>query len=128
MGSCLFMWVLCAVMMGAVLQADEGWGQPVNRDQSLIVAAERNDLVAVQRLLKDGADVRVRDGQGRTALLAATAAHVGHANDREIPAARPPTSPWRYHLLSATIEHPPSKASASTIPDIGHGWEPPCRF
>lgn len=42
------------------------------RDQALIAAAERNDVEAVRQLLKEGASVRARDPQGRTALLAAT--------------------------------------------------------
>jgi uncharacterized protein len=45
----------------------------MNKDHTLITAAERNDMAVVRQLLKDGADVRARDGQGRTALLAATA-------------------------------------------------------
>lgn len=43
-----------------------------DRDQLLIAAAERGDLAEVQRLLKAGASVRAQDGQGRTALVAAT--------------------------------------------------------
>ncbi len=41
-------------------------------NQALIAAAERNDVEAVRRLLREGADVRARDSQGRTALMAAT--------------------------------------------------------
>ncbi len=46
-------------------------------DQALIEAAGRGDSVAVQRLLGEGASVTARDGQGRTALLAATHAAPG---------------------------------------------------
>lgn len=42
------------------------------RDQMLIAAAEKGDLPGVERLLAAGADVKARDGRGRTALLAAT--------------------------------------------------------
>ena len=44
----------------------------VAQDQALIVAAERGDAAAVQRLLRAGANVGARDSRGRTALLAAT--------------------------------------------------------
>ncbi len=42
------------------------------RDAGLIRAAEAGDAAAVKRLLGEGASVRARDGQGRTALVAAT--------------------------------------------------------
>jgi ankyrin repeat protein len=42
------------------------------RDAELIRAAEAGDAAAVQRLLAQGASVRARDAQGRTALVAAT--------------------------------------------------------
>lgn len=42
------------------------------RDRALIVAAEKGDAATVRRLLRAGADIRARDGRGRTALLAAT--------------------------------------------------------
>ncbi len=45
------------------------------RDIALIVASERGDAAAVTRLIEEGASIMARDGQGRTALLAAT-----HAN------------------------------------------------
>jgi hypothetical protein len=45
------------------------------RDQAMIAAAEKGDTAAVQRLLREGADVGARDARGRTALLAAA-----HAN------------------------------------------------
>jgi ankyrin repeat protein len=45
----------------------------MDKDLELIAAAERNDVPTVRRLLHDGADLRARDRQGRTALLAATA-------------------------------------------------------
>jgi ankyrin repeat protein len=43
-----------------------------NRDQPLIGAAEKGDLAAVERLIRDDASVMARDNRGRTALLAAT--------------------------------------------------------
>ncbi|HWK97536.1 MAG TPA: ankyrin repeat domain-containing protein [Pseudolabrys sp.] len=46
-------------------------------DQALIEAAGRGDTAAVRRLLEAGASVKARDGQGRTALLAATHAAPG---------------------------------------------------
>jgi ankyrin repeat protein len=51
------------------------WGQgplAVGRDADLIDAAGRGDADAVARLLAAGASPHGRDGQGRTALLAAT--------------------------------------------------------
>lgn len=45
----------------------------MDKSQALITAAEQNDVVAVQRLLQAGVDVRTQDARGRTALLAATA-------------------------------------------------------
>ena len=47
-------------------------GAQSDRDPSLIVAAGKGDLVAVERLIGEGAGVTARDGRGRTALLAAT--------------------------------------------------------
>ncbi len=41
-------------------------------DSALIAAAERGDAASVERLLKQGASAKARDGTGRTALLAAT--------------------------------------------------------
>ncbi|KQZ02434.1 hypothetical protein ASD45_06660 [Pseudolabrys sp. Root1462] len=46
-------------------------------DQALIAAASRGDAIAVQQLLGEGASVDARDGEGRTALLAATHAAPG---------------------------------------------------
>jgi uncharacterized protein len=66
-------WAMSSAMVCAVLLANDGWSHDMNKDQTLITAAERNDMAAVRQLLKDGADVQARDGQGRTALLAATA-------------------------------------------------------
>jgi ankyrin repeat protein len=42
------------------------------RDQALIGASASGDLAAVERLLAEGADVKARDGRGRSALLVAT--------------------------------------------------------
>jgi ankyrin repeat protein len=54
------------VMACSTMQADPA------KDQALIAAAERGDAAAVQRLLREGANVNARDARGRTALLAAT--------------------------------------------------------
>lgn len=48
-----------------------------NRDQALIAAAGKGDLTAVERLIREAANIEARDGRGRTALLAAT--HGNHA-------------------------------------------------
>jgi ankyrin repeat protein len=66
-------WAMSSAMVRAVLLANDGWSHDMNKDQTLITAAERNDMAPVRQLLKDRADVQARDGQGRTALLAATA-------------------------------------------------------
>ena len=42
------------------------------QDLALIAAAERGDSAAVQKLLRQGANIDARDARGRTALLAAT--------------------------------------------------------
>lgn len=42
---------------------------------SLLEAATQGDIVAIQQLLADGADIEERDTQGRTALLRATLAN-----------------------------------------------------
>ena len=42
------------------------------QDQALIAAAERGDSPAVEKLLREGADLAARDDKGRSALLAAT--------------------------------------------------------
>ena len=62
--------VLIMVLIG--LSASHGHGESISDDQRLILAADENDTVTVRRLLKAGASFYVRDGQGRTALLAAT--------------------------------------------------------
>lgn len=49
------------------------------QDAVLFAAAETGDAAAVTRLINEGASVKARDGQGRTALLAAT-----HANRIEV--------------------------------------------
>ena len=41
-------------------------------NDELILACDRGDLVAVEQLLKRGADVHHKDSQGRTALMVAT--------------------------------------------------------
>lgn len=69
LGTALF---LCAVVgMANTAMAD------AKADQALIVAAGRGDAAAVRTLIAGGASVDARDGQGRTALLAATHAPPG---------------------------------------------------
>lgn len=46
--------------------------QPPGKDAELIRAAGAGDAAAVKRLLGEGASVKARDADGRTALLAAT--------------------------------------------------------
>jgi hypothetical protein len=48
-----------------------------SRDQTLIAASAKGDLAAVERLVREGASVKAKDGRGRSALLAAT--HGNHA-------------------------------------------------
>jgi uncharacterized protein len=68
------------VGVAALLAADSSAAAPATaRDVDLIRAADRGDIAAVQRLLADGASVRARDAQGRTALVAATYANWVHA-------------------------------------------------
>jgi len=69
LGAALFIGAV-AGMAGAAM-ADGG------SDRALIEAAGRGDTAAVRRLLSEGASVHARDGQGRTALLAATHAPPG---------------------------------------------------
>jgi uncharacterized protein len=70
-------WLRMALVgVAALLAADFPAAAPATaRDADLIRAAERGDVAAVRRLLADGASVRARDAQGRTALLAATYAN-----------------------------------------------------
>lgn len=63
-------WTGLLFMVSVSLAAAEPSHRP--GDQSLIAAAERNDVETVRQLLIEGASVRARDPQGRTALLAAT--------------------------------------------------------
>jgi ankyrin repeat protein len=48
-----------------------------SQDQALIAAAGQGDAAAVRKLLAEGASIAARDGQCRTALLAATHAAPG---------------------------------------------------
>lgn len=64
---------LIAVTMVLIgLAVSHGHGETMSDDRRLILAADENDTATVQRLLKAGANIHVRDGRGRTALLAAT--------------------------------------------------------
>ena len=62
--------MICAtlVILGMAVTASPA----SDKDDLLIVAAERNDVDSVKRLLRDGARVQARDAQGRTALMAST--------------------------------------------------------
>lgn len=63
-GAALF---ICALLLSmTVSQAQD------NRDDALIAAARRGDVVSVRKLIGEGANVKARDGRGTTALLAAT--------------------------------------------------------
>ena len=64
--------VVCFILVAAAVDVF-GQGGNIADDQALIVAAERNDVSTIRRLLDAGTNVRARDAQGRTALLAATA-------------------------------------------------------
>jgi len=68
--ACALSWTGLLFMVSVSLAAAEP--TPRSGDQALIAAAERNDVEAVRRLLKEGAGVQARDPQGRTALMAAT--------------------------------------------------------
>jgi ankyrin repeat protein len=72
MQTCYLMRVMVCTVMVASPQVSEGQDHPTNKDSMLITAAEHSDIGAVRQLLKDGAEVEARDGQGRTALLLAT--------------------------------------------------------
>lgn len=52
---------------------------PATRDRDLIVAAQTGNTMAIQSLLADGASLKARDAEGRTALIAALYAHMGAA-------------------------------------------------
>ncbi len=52
---------------------------PATRDRDLILAAQTGNTMAIQALLADGANLKARDAEGRTALIAAVAAHMGAA-------------------------------------------------
>jgi ankyrin repeat protein len=57
--------ILAVVLMTAPAQAQ-------SRDQTLIAAAAKGDVAAVERLVREGVSLQARDARGRTALLAAT--------------------------------------------------------
>jgi ankyrin repeat protein len=52
---------------------------PATRDRDLILAAQAGNTMAIQSLLADGASLKARDADGRTALIAAVYAHMGAA-------------------------------------------------
>jgi len=49
------------------------------RDRELIAAAQTGNTMAIQTLLTEGASLKARDAEGRTALIAAVNAHMGAA-------------------------------------------------
>lgn len=52
---------------------------PATRDRDLILAAQAGNTMAIQSLLAEGASLKARDADGRTALIAAVMAHMGAA-------------------------------------------------
>lgn len=52
---------------------------PATRDRDLILAAQTGNTMAIQSLVADGASLKARDADGRTALIAAVYAHMGAA-------------------------------------------------
>lgn len=63
----------CAAFCFLALMPQSSYADASEDDgRSLIVVAGKGDMVTLQRLLKAGASVTVRDQDGRTALLAAT--------------------------------------------------------
>jgi ankyrin repeat protein len=61
---------ICSAFMGISANAAPATAQ----DLALIAAARRGDLGVVEELIRAGASVQARDGDGRTALLVATEA------------------------------------------------------
>jgi ankyrin repeat protein len=64
----MFRTLIFAFMAFAMTPANAQSG----RDQALIAASAKGELATVERLLTEGANVKAKDGRGRTALLAAT--------------------------------------------------------
>jgi ankyrin repeat protein len=64
--------LLKAALGAAFFILGPGLAVQADTTQALIAAAEKGDAAAVQRLLREGANVGARDARGRTALLAAT--------------------------------------------------------
>ena len=52
---------------------------PATRDRDLIVAAQTGNTMAIQSLIAEGGNLKARDAEGRTALIAAVYAHMGAA-------------------------------------------------
>lgn len=52
---------------------------PATRDRELIAAAQTGNTMVIQALLAEGASLKARDADGRTALIAAVTAHMGAA-------------------------------------------------
>jgi ankyrin repeat protein len=52
---------------------------PATRDRDLIAAAQAGNTMVIQALLADGASLKARDTDGRTALVAAVTARMGAA-------------------------------------------------
>ena len=63
---------VCAGLLTVALDMAGAESPSADKDQALIVAAQRNDVVLARQLLKRGAGVQARNAQGRTALMAAT--------------------------------------------------------
>jgi uncharacterized protein len=69
--------MLRTASLAIVLMISPAQAQP--REQSLIAAAAKGDLAAVERLVREGVSLDARDNRGRNALLAAT-----HGNRVEV--------------------------------------------
>lgn len=69
--------MLRTASLAIVLMISPAQAQP--REQSLIAAAAKGDLAAVERLVHEGVSLDARDNRGRNALLAAT-----HGNHVEV--------------------------------------------
>jgi uncharacterized protein len=65
------LWIAAALLLAAAGVSACGDDADPELDPALIRAAERGDSTRVDQLLERGADVRARDGDGRTALTAA---------------------------------------------------------
>ncbi len=80
---------------------------PATRDRDLILAAQAGNTMAIQSLLAEGASLKARDADGRTALIAAVMAHMGRRG--------PPAHPGRGRRQPAG-QHAEQRLSARCQP------------